>query len=169
MVQLSGGNFTADVTIANVADLGGFQFTLSFSPNIARVEGVDLGDFLGSTGRSTSAIGPDINNGAGTVAFGAFSFGEPLGADGSGMLATISFSPQAGGQSNLHLQDVQATDTTPDPISVYLQDGQVTVAQADAPGDLDGDCDVDISEVSKNLRGLCIFHPLHGHKPGAPL
>jgi predicted secreted protein len=145
-VSLSGGNFTADVALANVTDLGSFQFVLAFSPNIVHVEGAELGDFLGSTGRSTTPVGPEIDNQLGTVSFGAASYGEQAGADGSGVLATITFSPQANGVSNLHLQGVQVTDTVPETISVDLQDGQVTVTDS-IPGDLDGDCDVDVLDI----------------------
>ena len=144
--QLSEGNFTADVAITDVVNLGSFQFVLAFSPTIVHVEGAELGDFLASTGRSVSTVGPDINNEAGTVNFGAFSFGELLGPDGSGVLATISFSSQAGGESDLHLQNVQVTDIVTDTISVELQDGHVTVLGC-IPGDLDCDCDVDIVDI----------------------
>jgi predicted secreted protein/cell division septation protein DedD len=145
--SLSGGNFTTDVTIANVTDLGSFEFTLAFSPAIVHAEEAELGDFLGSTGRSTVPMDPvDINNEAGTITFGAASYGAQAGPDGSGVLATISFSPQAEGSSDLHLQDVQVTDTVPDPISVDLQDGQVTVTES-IPGDMDGDCDVDVVDI----------------------
>ncbi len=145
-VSLSGGNFTADVAIANVTDLGGFQFTLAFSPDIVHAEGAQLGDFLGSTGRGTIPVGPDIDNVAGTITFGAASFGDQPGPDGSGALATISFSPQATGASSLHLQDVQVTDTVTNPIYVNLQDGQVTVMES-IPGDLNGDCTVNVVDI----------------------
>jgi len=144
--QLSGGNFTADVAIANVTDLGSFQFVLTFSPNIVHVEGAELGHFLGSTGRGTVPVGPEIDNQLGTVSFGAAGFGEQEGSDGSGVLATITFSPQATGGSDLHLQGVQVTDTVTEMISVDLQDGQVTVTGT-IPGDLDGDCDVDVMDI----------------------
>ncbi len=144
--QLSEGNFTADVAIANVANVGSFQFILTFSPNIVHVEGVELGDFLGSTGRNIIPVGPDIDNQIGTVSFGAASFGEQAGPDGPGVLATISFSPQATGESDLHLQSVQVTDTSTEEISVDLQDGSVTV-QDNIAGDLDGDCDVDVVDI----------------------
>jgi len=110
------------------------------------VAGVELDDFLESTGRGAITVGPDINNETGTLTFGAGSYGTPPGPDGSGVLATISFSPQAEGESNLHLQAVQVTDIVPNPISVDLQDGQVTVMES-IPGDLDGDCDVDIVDI----------------------
>jgi hypothetical protein len=50
---------------------------------------VTLGDFLGSTGRSTVPLGPFVDNSAGTVRYGALSFGAPAGPDGSGTVATV--------------------------------------------------------------------------------
>jgi len=143
---LNEGSFTADVDIAYVTDLGSFQFTLIFSPAIVHAEGVELGDFLGSTGRNTSTLGPQINNEAGTVTFGGFSFGSQPGPDGSGVLATISFSPQATGESNLNFQEVQITNTVPEEIATDLQDGHVTVLEC-IPGDLNCDCDVDVVDI----------------------
>jgi len=127
--QLSGGTFTVDIAIADVVNLGSFEFILTFSPTIVHAEGAELGDFLGSTGRNAIPVGPQINNEAGTVAFGAFSFGEAPAPDGSGVLATISFSPQAEGESDLHLQDVKVTNTAVEVIPVELQDGHVTVLE----------------------------------------
>ena len=110
-----------------MVNLGSFEFILTFSPAIVHVEGVGLGDFLGSTGRNAIPVGPDINNEAGTVAFGAFSFGEPPAPDGSNVLATISFSPQAEGEGDLHLQDVKVTNLVLELIPLELQDGHVTM------------------------------------------
>ena len=134
------------MVIANVADVGSFQFTLAFSPDIVHAEGAELGDFLGSTGRNVASLGPDINNEAGTIVFGAFSFGEQAGASGSGVLATVFFSPQAEGESDLHLQTVRVMNLSLETIPVALQDGHVTVQEC-IPGDLDCDCDVDILDI----------------------
>jgi len=128
-VYLSGGTFTVDIAIADAVNLGGFQFTLAFSPAIVHVEGVELGDFLGSTGRNASPLGPQVDNQGGTVLFDGFSYGDPLGPDGSGVVGTISFSPQAGGASHLHLQSVQVTNTATEVIPVELQDGHITVVE----------------------------------------
>ncbi len=89
-----------------------------------------MGDFLGSTGRNTSPVGPDIDNGTGTVDFGAFSYGEQAGADGSDVLATVSFSPQAVGESNLLLQNVQVLNTVPEKIPIETRDGHVAVLES---------------------------------------
>ena len=127
---VSAGPFTIDVAISNVVNLGGFQFTLVFSPTIVHVATVELSSFLGSTGRNVSPLGPHINNEAGTVTFGALSFGEPAGPNGSDVLATVSFSPQAVGESNLLLQNVQVLNTVPEKIPIETRDGHVAVLES---------------------------------------
>ena len=146
--QLNGGNFTADVAIVDVTDLGSFQFIVTFSPNIVHAEGAEMGNLLGSTNRNIVPVGPQIDNQLGTITFGAASYGRNPGANGSGVLATLSFSPQAEGESGIHLQGVQVTDTDnpPNQISIELQDGSVTV-QSCLPGDLDCDCAVDVVDI----------------------
>ena len=126
-VYLNAETFTIDVAIFNVVDLGAFQFTLVFSPTIVHVATAEVSSFLGSTGRNVSPLGPHINNEAGTVTFGALSFGKPAGPDGSGVLATVSLLPQAVGESELRLQNVQVLNTVPEGIPVGLQHGHVTV------------------------------------------
>jgi len=121
--------FVVQVMIKEAGDLGAFQLDLTYDSSIVQVTEATLGEFLGSTGRNAIPVGPQINNEAGTVAFGAFSFGEAPAPDGSGVLATISFSPQAEGESDLHLQDVKVTNTAVEVIPVELQDGHVTVLE----------------------------------------
>ena len=67
------------MVIEEARDLGGFQFDLVYDPAIVQVKEVDLGGFLGSTGRGTVPVGPEIDNQLGTVSFGAASFGEQEG------------------------------------------------------------------------------------------
>ena len=64
--------FTITVMIDEADDLGGFEFYLHYTPAIVTVDSVTLGDFLGSTGRTGGTVGPDIDNQAGTVSFGAW-------------------------------------------------------------------------------------------------
>ena len=64
---------------------------------------------------------------AGTVTYSAFSFGEPPGPDSSGSLATVTLLPQAAGESELRLQNVQVLNTVPETIPVGLQHGRVIV------------------------------------------
>jgi hypothetical protein len=121
--------FTVEVQAGDVVDLGSFDFTLTFSPTVLSVQSATLGTFLGSTGRSTGALGPLIDNAAGSVRFGAFSFGTAAGPNGSGTLATLTLRALSSGSSPLHFASMQYTDTkipvhteVPDP-----SDGSVTV------------------------------------------
>jgi hypothetical protein len=119
--------FTLDVRAEGVTNLGRFQFTLSFNPSVLRVDGVAVGSFLGSTGRSISLQGPTINNGSGTVTFGATSSGGAAGPNGTGTLATITFWAKAAGDSNLTFSNVQLAAVPGQAMSpVAMGNGSVT-------------------------------------------
>jgi hypothetical protein len=124
--------FTVTVMVDDAADLGGFEFELAYEPLVVQVENVTFGDFLGSTGRNTALLGPDIDNDAGTVTFGGFSFGSEPGPDGSGALALVRLKAVGLGSSPLDLQDVQLTDTKANPQTPSVEDGMVTVSSAES-------------------------------------
>lgn len=145
---LEGGSFTVDVVVEDVDDLGGFQFTMVFSPTVVKVDNVALGPFLGSTGRSVSPVGPNIDNVNGTVTFGGYSYGSAPGPDGTGVVATITLSPLAEGESDLCLPEAgaQLVDTNGTTIPLASTEcGHVTVTACF--GDIDGDGDVDIVDI----------------------
>lgn len=121
--------FTVEVRAGDVVDLGSFDFTLTFSPTVLSVQSASLGSFLGSTGRSTGALGPLIDNAAGSVRFGAFSFGTAAGPNGSGTLATIALHALSPGSSPLTFSKMQFTDTKVPPAAQAPEPahGSVTV------------------------------------------
>ena len=93
-VPREGETFTTDVTVQNTQDLLGFQFDVNFDPAAFAVEGIELGPFLSSTGRSAQPLGPDVSEAAnGRVVYGGFTLGaqDQPGAAGSGVLATITW------------------------------------------------------------------------------
>jgi hypothetical protein len=126
---LGGGAFTINAAVHSVSDLGGFQFTLHFNPNIVHADSASLGPFLSSTGRSASPLGPDIDNSAGTITFGGFTYGSQPGATGSGVIAHITFSPQGQGASSLTWSDDTLSDTQGNAISHTRANGSVTITQ----------------------------------------
>ena len=147
-VLLESGPFTVDVVVDDVDDLGGFEFTMVYSPTVVQVDDVVLGPFLASTGRSVSPVGPTIDNVNGLVTFGGFSYGSAAGPSGTGVLATITLSPVAEPESDLCLPeaDAQLTDTTGATIPLDgTECGHVTVTECF--GDIDGDGDVDIVDI----------------------
>ena len=106
-----GDTFSLEVIIAQVSNLGAFEFNLIYDPAIIQVTGVEIGDFLGSTERNAVPLGPEIDNPAGVTSFAAFSFGPQSGAEGQGTLATVTFEAQAAGTTTVALGDVQVPDT----------------------------------------------------------
>jgi hypothetical protein len=120
--------YTLTVTVEDAEDLGGFEFDLTFDPALLRVDDVTLGDFLGSTGRNTGELGPDIDNDAGVATYGAFSFGSEDGPNGTGTLAIVEFTTYVTpGVSALNLQNVQIINTDTQTQAVQAIGGSVTI------------------------------------------
>lgn len=123
-----GDVFTVSVTISNAANLGAFEFGLHYSPTVAQVESVAVGEFPGSTGRSVLALGPSVDNETGALTFGAITLGaDPPGPNGGGVLATIRMRAMANGASPLTLSDLKYANVDNVPGSVTAGSGQVTV------------------------------------------
>jgi hypothetical protein len=143
-----GAQFSVAVLAENVNDLGGFEFDLHYSPSVVHVVDMNLASFPGSTGRTWSPVGPDIDNGAGVATFGGFSFGSQGGASGTGELAVVTLSVQGanGDVSPLDLRNVQVLDTEGTGQSVTAQDGQVTIGQAETCVDLIVNPQMDVVE-----------------------
>ncbi|HQY26512.1 MAG TPA: hypothetical protein PLL45_16625, partial [Thermoflexales bacterium] len=81
------GAWRIDVSAAGVADLGAWEFTLDI-PSGAEVDGLSLGDFADSTGRSFTAL--PLEKRPGQISLAALSLGAaPPGASGSGVLASL--------------------------------------------------------------------------------
>jgi hypothetical protein len=130
-----GQSFTVSVMIDEASDLGAFQFDLRYTAAIITVDGVTLGAFLGSTGRDAFVAGTKIDNQAGKVTFGAYSYAFPPlpGPSGTGELAIISLTAQGEGESPLTLQNVTVTDTNAGKQVVTVEDGSVVVGAAPTP------------------------------------
>jgi len=126
-----GSSFIVDVVIDGITDLGGFEFDLAYTPDVVAVDRVLLGPFLGSTGRSVTEIGPAIDNEAGVLSYGANSIGTVAGPNGTGVLATITFTTVGLGNSSLSFDDnVRIARASGRSIPAISQGGTVTVADA---------------------------------------
>jgi len=128
-----GETFAIEVMIEEASDLGAFQFELAYDPSIVRVKETTLGDFLGSTGRSVVPLGPQVDERAGKVVFGAISFGGGPGPDGRGTLAIVTLMARGEGSAALDLGDVQVLDTGGSPQPVTVEGARVTVRGRAAP------------------------------------
>jgi hypothetical protein len=123
--------FIVQVVIEEVANLGGFQFDLTYDPLILHVQEVVVGDFLASTEQSVVPVGPETNNAEGRTTFAAASFGSGPGPSGAGVLATITCIARGEGSTVLGLQEVQVLDTALNIQPITVEDSRVVVMGAE--------------------------------------
>ena len=150
--------FEAEVWIDGASNLGGFEFTLAFNPLVVQVQDVQVGPFLGSTGRDTGPLGPVIDNGAGSLDFGGLSWGAADGAEGSGILALITLQMVGTGASTLDLSGTQVVDTQASSQSVNEVDsilsGLAGFGCCSSSPDFDGDGASDIGFYRDGIWGI---------------
>lgn len=95
--------FTISVSIANAAELTGWQFDLSFDPAILHANSVTEGPLMSSFGATLFAPGV-IDDGSGLISLVAdFYVDLPPNPSGSGVLANIEFQALTLGVSTLTL------------------------------------------------------------------
>lgn len=139
-VQMGGPTFNVDIVLENVSNLGAFEFTLSFDPDIVRLVSVSPGPFLGSTGREIYCPQPlHYSPSSGDPALDAVRFGcvssdqgaGTPGAYGSGVVANVQFAARAPGQSILGLgltsEVYGIADVYGNGLYVTAESGSVTV------------------------------------------
>ena len=119
------------VAIAKVpepAGLGGFEFALTYDPAAVWVEGVEMGEFLASTGRVVTPTVSAIDNVVGSVTVRAESQGStPPGPTGEGSLAHVSLLPHGLGMTSLQLAQAHATNVYSQPLTIFIQSTTLSV------------------------------------------
>ena len=112
-IKQGGEDFQVDVVVDNVTNLAAFQFSLEYDSSIIKYKDVKEGPFLGSSGREVHSLDPRIEqrDGLEMLSFSCVTLGPPVsvggvaGPNGSGVLATITFSPIGGGETPLDLSE----------------------------------------------------------------
>ena len=112
---------------SNAQALAALQAKLTYDPTLIRIESIRLTDWLGSTGRTVNMLGPQIDNRQGIATFAAFSTGTQPGVSGSGSLAILEVKALGVGESDLAINDSQATTPDASPLSVTDVDAVVQV------------------------------------------
>ena len=137
------GTFTVDI-VADVSPemdtngLGAYEFDLVYDPNYLEVDSVGDAGGLGSTSRTVSGLGPNIDNPNGRTTFAAYS-SPPEDVSGPGttvVLATVTLRAKRAGVTTLTLENALMADTQanawPDAGAGHVlnvEDGTVTVIQ----------------------------------------
>jgi hypothetical protein len=108
-IEEGGEDFEINIVVDDVTNLAAFQFGLEYDSSIIEYKGMKEGPFLGSSGREVMCSDPYIAPGDVRLACSTLgpppSFGGTAGADGSGVLAAITFSPIGGGETPLELTE----------------------------------------------------------------
>jgi general secretion pathway protein D len=118
--------FTVQVLVEDVTNLGAFEFDLRYEPSVVGLVNVEMGPFLGSSGRRVQCLDPQMA--AGSVHFVCVTIGAtPAGPDGSGVLATLTFDPAADGSSFLRFGDTVLARPDGQPMPATTVDASVTV------------------------------------------
>jgi hypothetical protein len=107
-VKEGGEDFQIDILAEDVENLAAFQFSLSYDSSIINYVKVEEGPFLGSSEREPKCLDPRLEPGDPEVLrFNCVTMGPPVseggpaGAEGSGVLAMVTFSPVGGGETPL--------------------------------------------------------------------
>jgi hypothetical protein len=144
--------FTVNVTVSNIANFTSYQFGLYYLNSILNCSGASEGPFLSSGGGTY--FGKIINNNYNSTYGRVLVYDTLLGnvfVEGSGVIATITFQAVAGGNTILHLDDIELGDTNipPQPIPYTSIDGTV---QSTGPPPIH---DVAITQVTLPKKVLC--------------
>jgi len=149
--------FTVDINIADVVNLIGWEFNITFNPNLVECLSVEEGPFLKSAGQVTIPAWR-INNTAGYVcALNSIMFGGA--PSGSGTLANVTFHCLGKGDTYLTFVYTNLVDSNIDPIPHNTVDGYVE--QRWIPEDINGDGIV-------NIQDILIAALAFGSRPGDP-
>ena len=116
---------SVDIAVADVIDLGSYEFTLTWDSAVLSFTNVSNGTLLGSTGRTVNCLAPPTTT-ATSVTFNCSTTGASPGPDGTGILATVEFATVADGTSPLVLSSVALTDTSAESIALTTTNDSLT-------------------------------------------
>lgn len=105
-----GRTLTLEVRAEGVSDLYGVAFDLGFPSAALRFDGSGEGSFLDGGGAFQTSL-QVVESAPGNLVIGVTRLGDVAGADGSGLLLTLSFSSVASGAGPIGLSQRQAYDS----------------------------------------------------------
>lgn len=127
-----GSTVDLNVQLTGVADLFGYQFTLSFDPSVLQLVGSTEGGLLTSAG-NTVFDASSVDNTLGSVFVYSALIGALPGASGSGSLTHLSFNVLTVGSSALTFSDTLFLDSNLGDISLQITNGSLQTAAVPEP------------------------------------
>ncbi len=125
-VALKAQPVSFDVNVANVENLGGFQFVITFDDAVFDFIEFHEGAFLGSTNRDAACDEPQRDTGAVRVV--CVTLGqEPEGASGDGTIATFVLQPKGEGASMISVNRLVLTSVSGTEMTATVENASVRV------------------------------------------
>ena len=137
--------FFAQVKVEDVTGLAGFQLDVVFDPQDLETIEVEEGDLLKSAG-PTFWLGPDINNSNGTINSITAVRTVSGGANGTGIIAIITFVPLKTGDTTIRPRNVRLLDSSSKVIPSTVKQVTLNVSSS-PPWDTNGDGITDITDL----------------------
>ena len=133
------------IKIDRVADFAGFEWRLSFDPQILEAVEATEGNFLKQDEGETFPVGPNIDNTHGIISFANGRI-TPGGVNGEGVLMQIRFKGKKVDESPLTLTNVRLSNSSGHRIIATVTPASVTVLE-NAPWDVNRDGLIDIFDI----------------------
>ena len=141
-----GDTFTFHISAEKVTDLAGWQFDLTFDPDVLEVVDVDEGSFLKRGGQTTFFQQGAIDNTAGSIGGLSSALISKNGITGTGTLLSVRFSAKAEGNSQIALHNFQLGSKTGEAIPAAMRPLTITVESKPA-WDVNADGQVSILDL----------------------
>ena len=141
-----GETFTLRVNAEKVTDLAGWQFDLTFDPDVLEAVEVKEDDFLKRGGGTTFFQRGTIDNAKGKIAGLSSALISKGGVTGTGTLLSVTFSAKVDGNSELGLWNFQLGSSTGDVIPAGVRDLTIVV-ESGPTWDVNADGQVSILDL----------------------
>ena len=142
-----GDTFTLDFSAEDVYDFAGWQFEITFNPNLLKALEIREGGFLKTDGETTFFRKGVINNRAGKITRLSSTRLSGEGVNGTGTLLSVNFKALAGGESLLKLNNFQFGSGTGGVIPARPHEVAITIEGQLAIGDVNRDGSVSILDM----------------------
>ena len=141
-----GDTFTAHISAEKVTDLAGWQFDLTFNPDVLEAVEVNEGDFLKTDGGTTFFQEGTVDNTEGKIAGLSAALISKGGITGTGTLLSVVFSAKADGNSQLTLHNFQFGSSTGAVIPAGVRDLAIAV-ESKPSWDINADGQVSVLDL----------------------
>ena len=141
-----GDTFTVHVNAEKVTDFAGWQFDLTFDPDVLEVVEVGEGDFLKTGGETTFFQQGTTDNTVGEITGLTAALFSDGGVTGTGTLLSVTFLAKAGGESKIDLRNFQLGSSTGEITPAGVQNFIITV-ESQPTWDVNADGQVSVLDL----------------------